>query len=230
MNIENKSLLGLTQEHLCGETTFDHRIHSTVVEPLKQLAMKAEAAGYALRIASGFRSFERQLLIWNSKASGQRAVLDIHGDTLDLSCMSDYEKALAILRWSALPGASRHHWGCDFDVYDANAVSTDYRIQLTQEECSSGGVFSDFHCWLTQQLSHPEASLGFYRPYDIDRGGVAPEPWHLSFRPVAQEYSRALTVDVLRQQLNSTDLQLKASVLSNIEEIYSRFIVVDNLL
>ncbi|MCZ8486094.1 D-alanyl-D-alanine carboxypeptidase family protein [Vibrio lentus] len=30
---------------------------------------------------------------------------------------SEQQKLSAILRWSALPGASRHHWGCDFDVF-----------------------------------------------------------------------------------------------------------------
>ena len=28
-------------------------------------------------------------------------------------------------------------------------------------------------------------AFGFFRPYTTDRGGVAPEPWHLSYAPVA---------------------------------------------
>ena len=36
----------------------------------------------------------------------------------------------AILLWSALPGASRHHWGTDFDVFDRAAVPPDYRAAV----------------------------------------------------------------------------------------------------
>ena len=50
--------------------------------------------------------------------------------------------------FSALPGASRHHWGTDIDVYDANAVSSDYVVQLSLKEVGSGGVFDSLHKWL----------------------------------------------------------------------------------
>ena len=38
------------------------------------------------------------------------------------------------MRWSAIPGSSRHHWGTDLDVYDAAAVTPDYQVQLTPQE------------------------------------------------------------------------------------------------
>lgn len=220
-------LLGLTQAHLCGEQVLGGLVHVNVQAPLLQLVERAESAGFTVRIASGFRSFERQLAIWNAKALGRREVLDSAGCPLALEYLSSYEKVLAILRWSALPGASRHHWGCDIDVYDAQAVASDYCVQLTQSECEADGVFAPFHAWLTQQLSGPDTNLGFVRPFDIDRGGVAPEPWHLSYAPLADIYSRHLSVELLQQQLAGTQLELKATVLDNLEEIYARFIVIN---
>ena len=37
---------------------------------------------------------------------------------------------VGILEWSALPGASRHHWGSEFDVFDLAALPEGYRVQL----------------------------------------------------------------------------------------------------
>ena len=43
-----------------------------------------------------------------------------------------------------------------------------------------------------------DESEGFFRPYGEDRGGVAPERWHLSFAPLSHEMERALTPAMLR--------------------------------
>src|SRR5690606_22475475 len=126
------------------------------------------------------RSFQRQLEIWNGKVRGERAVLDEWGRPLELRGMSETEQVLAILRWSALPGSSRHHWGTDLDVYDSSRLPTGYRIQLSVEETRGKGACARFHSWLGGYLRSAR-NPGFFRPYDRDRGGVAPEPWHLSY-------------------------------------------------
>ena len=106
---------------------------------LWQLRALAGKQGFDLRICSSFRSFERQLAIWNNKASGLRPVLDDSGAEININQLGEWQQAQAILRWSALPGASRHHWGTDFDIYDASAIDSDYRIQLTPEEVEGEG-------------------------------------------------------------------------------------------
>jgi LAS superfamily LD-carboxypeptidase LdcB len=193
---------------------------------LLRLNMAEIDAGFELRVASSYRSFERQLLIWNNKASGLRPVLDDRGLPLDISRLSERDLVYAILRWSALPGASRHHWGTDLDVYDASRIAADYQVQLTQAETIGDGPFAEFHRWLDVKLAVQEFS--FYRPYEKDRGGIAPEPWHLSYAPIAKRYAAALTVDVLRQQLEQTDIQLKSCILDNLDDIYHRFVRVDS--
>lgn len=218
-------LLGLNEAHLIEIPELGCRVHHALLSPLMSLQARAADAGFAFKVASSYRSFERQLLIWNNKARGLRPVLNSAGEPIDMNVLSMYEKVMAILRWSALPGASRHHWGTDIDVYGSAHLDPDYQLQLTVEETCGSGPFADFHCWLDRELASGDNH--FYRPYAKDRGGIAPEPWHLSYAPVAKEFARALTVDVLRAQLEKTDLELKQAVLDNLDEIYPRFICVD---
>ena len=198
-------------------------VHRDIVKPFLALREKAREQNFDLAIASGFRNFDRQLLIWNDKALGVRPVLDDAGEPLDIARLEPWELVQAILRWSALPGGSRHHWGSDIDVYDRAAVAADYQVQLSAQEVADGGPFGAMHCWLDQQIEQLSAE-GFFRPYDRDRGGVAPERWHLSFAPLARQFEELLTVDTLRRVLASQPLLLKEAVLSHLDEIFARYI------
>src|SRR6185437_11393328 len=120
-----------------------------------------------LAIVSSFRDFARQAAIWNAKFRGERALLDRWGAPLEATKLSESERVAAILLWSALPGASRHHWGTDFDVIDRAAVPPDYRPALTAEEFTGAGPFARLNDWLGANLG----DYGFFRPYLTDRGG-----------------------------------------------------------
>jgi LAS superfamily LD-carboxypeptidase LdcB len=128
-----------------------------------------------------------------------------------------------MLRWSALPGTSRHHWGTDVDVYDAAAMDSGYQLQLVPGECHGGGRFSALHRWL-DEVTRRGDSFGFYRPFDIDRGGVAPEPWHLSYAPEAAMFEAGLECEKCYRWLAQQPIALKQVVLADFEEIYQRFI------
>ena len=197
------------------------QIHPDVIDPLQNLCERAEAAGLRLRVASGFRSFARQLAIWNAKARGARPVLDDSGQPLDLGVLDDRTRMHAILRWSALPGASRHHWGTDIDVWDAAAVPAGYRLKLVAEEYAPGGPFFALHTWLATELGE---DTGFFRPYAADTGGVAPEPWHLSFAPVAREFAPRLSPRLLREVIAAADIELKAVILADLDHIFVRYV------
>ncbi len=219
-------LTGTTETHLCssaGATSLGARVHREVVAPFRELQREAQGAGFDLQILSGFRSFARQLAIWNDKATGKRPVLDSHAVPLDIDRLSQRRLVFAILRWSALPGASRHHWGTDVDVYDATATPEGYEIELIPEEVNPGGMFGPLHAWLDERIATGDA-CGFFRPYSEDRHGVAPERWHLSYAPVSATYLERLTADVLRATIEQADLRLKESVLDNLDEIYERFV------
>lgn len=220
-------LTGRTERHLCDPAArrrLGVPVHRDVVEPFQALQREAARAGFDLTILSGFRGFERQLAIWNEKAAGRRPVLDGNAAPLDVKALSEQELVFAILRWSALPGASRHHWGTDLDVFDAAARPEGYEIQLIPDEVATGGMFGSLHAWLDERIARG-ASFGFFRPYDADRGGVAPERWHLSHAPVASPYLEHLTPRALRAAVEGSDLALKGTVLEQLDEIYERFVI-----
>lgn len=214
------TLSGRTEWHL---VEFDGRqVHRDLISPLRHIIAEAAFAGFDLALASAFRSFERQCNIWNDKAVGKRPILADNGTALNVAELSPEEIMFAILRWSALPGASRHHWGTDLDVYDRNAIRDGYQVQLTLGETFGGGVFAEFHTWLDECLARQNA--GFFRPYRRHLGGVAPEPWHLSYGPLAREFQRALEPGALRELIAKSDIALKTQVLKHFEEIYARFV------
>ena len=218
-------LTGSTERHLRRLNPAQSiMIHAQVVEPFVALQTQAAKQGFDLQICSGFRSFERQLHIWNGKLSGLRPVVDKAGNPIVLEALSPWDQIQAVLRWSALPGASRHHWGTDFDVYDAAAMHEGYQIQLTPEEVEGAGIFAPMHDWLDRSFDGD--SLGFYRPYGTDKGGVAPERWHLSYAPIADIYAREHSADVIAERLAGSELLLLDVVLENLDEIVRRFVQV----
>lgn len=223
-------LVGQSEAHLCSPadaSVFGARLHLDVAEAFIDLRAAAQAAGFDVAILSGFRSFEQQLSIWNRKATGALAVLDSHARPLDIASLSEEALVFAILRWSALPGASRHHWGTDLDVFDVAAKPEGYEVELIPEEVEPGGMFGPFHEWLDARISSGRA-FGFYRPYDIDRRGVAPERWHLSYAPLSSLYARMLTPELLREAIDQADLMLKDVVLARLSVIFDRFVTNTN--
>jgi LAS superfamily LD-carboxypeptidase LdcB len=195
-------------------------LHTHAVAPFMNLSRAAQAAGFDLSPLSSFRAFERQLAIWNAKFSGARPLYDAAGVELDALRLGPSERVDAILLWSALPGASRHHWGTDVDVIDARAVTADYRVQLTAAEFSLGGPFAPLTEWL--EVHAPQ--FGFFRPYRGVLSGVQAEPWHFSFAPTAEVARASLTVDVLRQALAQAPLEGKDIVLGRLEELHARYV------
>lgn len=200
-------------------------IHKQVVNPFFDLQNAAQNAGFELKICSAYRSFDRQLQIWNGKLSGMRPIMDPFGKPINIQKLSPWQKIQAILRWSALPGASRHHWGTDFDIYDASAMPENYQIQLIPEEVQGNGLFAPMHNWLDSYLE--SGKTDFYRPYKTDKGGIAPERWHLSYRPLADKYAEILTRELLAARLKNSDLMLLDEVLKHLDDILQRYIIVD---
>jgi LAS superfamily LD-carboxypeptidase LdcB len=142
--------------------------------------------------------------------------------------LSPQQQLEAILRYSALPGASRHHWGSDLDIYDRAAMPAGYQLQLTPQEVAEDGLFGAMHRWLDEQISNGTAA-GFYRPYAGDTGGVAPERWHLSFSALALECEQTLSPECLHRALQNSELVHPELVLSQLPTIYERYVGVGNL-
>ncbi|HVY83324.1 MAG TPA: M15 family metallopeptidase [Steroidobacteraceae bacterium] len=216
-----RELTGRAATHVCEVPELGSRLHVDAVAAVLQLRAAAARAGIELAIVSSFRDFERQTAIWNGKYRGERPLLDRAGRPLDAASLDESARVDAILLWSALPGASRHHWGTDFDVIDRAAVPRDYRPQLTAEEFAPGGPFAPLNDWLGLHL----ARFGFFRPYTTDRGGVQPEPWHLSYAPLAGPALADLTLDVLYDAVEQSEILGRAAVLARLPEIHARYVM-----
>ena len=214
-------LTGRARTHIVDLERPRCALHYAAVASFLAMRDAAAAAGIDLAAASGFRDFERQLHIWNSKWTGERPLLDRQGQPLVAASLDAAARIDAILCWSALPGGSRHHWGTDCDLIDAAALPDGYRVQLVPEEYAPGGVFERLTSWLDENM----ARFGFYRPYASSGSGAGVEPWHVSYWPVAHEALERLTLPVLRRAVAGSALLGREQVLERLPEIYTRFIL-----
>lgn len=217
--ITPEMLTGRSTEHLVA-LSGHHRLQPSAVSAFRAMQQAAQQAGFDLQPASTFRDFERQRAIWNGKFWGQRPVLNQDSQPIDVAPLSAGERCEAILRWSALPGASRHHWGSDLDVYDPSLLPQDQKLQLEPWEYEKGGYFYPLNQWLTAHM----AEFGFYRPFTEDGDGVAVEPWHLSYRPLAEEAEHLLTPTLLLTAWQDQDVAGIEWLERHLPSIFSRFI------
>jgi LAS superfamily LD-carboxypeptidase LdcB len=196
-------------------------LHYEAVAAFLSMRDAARADGVELAPRSSFREFDAQLHIWNAKWAGERPLYDRSGALLERAQLSDAQALEAILCWSALPGGSRHHWGSDVDVFDAAAISPGYQVQLIPAEYAPEGVFGRLTAWLDAHMHR----FGFFRPYRTERGGVSPEPWHLSYAPVSLSALESLSLSMLRHVLETSAIAGKPLVLARLPEIYTRFLL-----
>jgi LAS superfamily LD-carboxypeptidase LdcB len=195
-------------------------IHKDVLIPFKAMQKAANKAGFNLQIASGFRSFDRQRIIWNNKYSGSTPLLDKDESIIPNTSMTEEQKLFAILHWSALPGASRHHWGTDFDIYDPDLLPKDTKLQLVRGEYQTGGYFFELGQWLSQNMK----KFGFYKPYHHYQGGVAAEPWHISYQPLADKYLQQLTLTCIHDLIIENNILGKSLICKHLPIIYKQYI------
>jgi LAS superfamily LD-carboxypeptidase LdcB len=178
MNVE--ILFGKTTEHLVPLEGTKFLVHKQMLHDFLKLQQAAQKDGFDLQIISAFRDYERQLKIWNAKARGERALLDDQERPLNFSSLSPTQIVFAILRWSALPGCSRHHWGTDIDLNDLNNPAFE-----------AGGKYEKLYLWL-QKHAH---EYGFCQPYSKmgpERPeGYQEEKWHWSYMPLAESFLHA---------------------------------------
>jgi len=215
-----EQLTGRARDHVQEWQPLQCTLHPDTARAFAALREAAQEAGLELVAASGFRDFDRQLRIWNDKYLGRRPLLDPLGQALDPRVMTAPQIVQAILHWSALPGASRHHWGTEIDVFDRAGLTPGQQPQLIPAEYAAEGPFGRLDRWLSE---HAEG-FGFFRPYDRDRGGVQPEPWHLSYAPVSSAALAALSIEVLSEALEGVELAGAEAVRPQLADIHARYV------
>lgn len=213
-------LTGRARSHVVQRDDLGAALQRDALEAF--LAMREAAAheGFDIAIASAFRDFAAQQRIWDMKFRGERPLYDAQGNVRDHAALKPLELIEAIACWSAVPGASRHHWGTEIDVIDRAAVPEGYRVRLLPSETEAGGIFHRMHQWLDENM----ALYGFYRPYRTYRGGVFPEPWHLSYAPVSTIALALLTPEVIAATVRASEILGREILLESIGPIYQRYV------
>ena len=178
-----RTLTGRDRDHVVSLAAPACVLHPDVAAALRRMREAAARAGIDLVPASSFRDFATQVRIWNEKWTGRRPLHDRAGRPVEAARLTPKRRIEAILAWSAPPGGSRHHWGTEIDVYDRAALPDGARLGLVPAEYGPDGPFARLTAWLDAHMHR----YGFHRPYVTDRGGVQPEPWHLSHFPTARE-------------------------------------------
>ena len=191
-----------------------------IVADLQALSEAARANGFELRLESAYRSFDKQLSIWNRKARGELPLLSAEGVPMERP-KDEEELMYAILTWSALPGASRHHLGTDIDVVDGAACPEGYEVQLTPAECE--GMFARFHAFLTERMVADKA-FGFSRVFVPGRGKIRPEGWHIAHLPTSRKRLEHFSLDELRRIYERSDMECKRAVLANLPQLAEEYI------
>ncbi|HVY89746.1 MAG TPA: M15 family metallopeptidase, partial [Hyphomonadaceae bacterium] len=140
------------------------------VAALTRMIDAAGKEGVEIKIVSAFRSFDDQKSIWEKKWTGKTPV---EGGKLPKTVPDPKARAVKIMEFSAMPGASRHHWGTDFDL---NALDNKY---------FASGKGKKVYDWLTAHA----ADYGFCQVYSA-KGAERPngyneEKWHWSYLAVA---------------------------------------------
>ena len=164
-------------------------LHRETYAAFERMHAAAQAAGVTLTMVSATRNFNRQKAIWEAKWTGRRLVEE--GENLAETTPDPQARALRILRWSSMPGTSRHHWGTDIDL---NALNNEY--------FASGKGLQEYE-WLV--ANGPE--YGFCQPYTPKgHGGRAhgynEEKWHWSYLPLAKQLTYLAQTQLRDEQIS----------------------------
>ncbi len=104
--------------------------------------------GIDIKVVSSFRDYERQRAIF------ERKYVNYTEDG-----MEPLEAVDEIVKYSTIPGTSRHHWGTDADLIDGSKRSEG--DVLVADKFEAGGPFEDFKNWMD---AHSE-EYGFFLVY-----------------------------------------------------------------
>ena len=162
-------------------------LHRETYAAFERMHAAAKADGVTLTMVSATRNFARQRQIWEAKWTGKRLLEGT--EKADVVYPDPADRARAILRYSSMPGTSRHHWGTDIDL---NNLNNPY--------FASGWGLRVYE-WLTANA----ATYGFCQPY-TPKGPARPdgyeeEKWHWSYLPLATRLT-----DYAATELRNTDI------------------------
>lgn len=169
-NYSRDQLIGKDSAAIIGDT-YTTKMHKDVSVAFQKMKNEAAKEGFNIELVSAYRSFERQKEIFEAKY--KRYIQQ---------GLSPTEAIDKIIEYSTIPGTSRHHWGTDIDIIDANAPRP--KNVLQPEHFHGEGPFCELKNWLDMHAN----DFGFYEVYtdNANRKGFKYEPWHFSYAPISK--------------------------------------------
>ncbi len=176
-------------------------LRKEVLEAFKQMYEAAKKDNVYLTIVSATRNFEYQKSIWDRKWEALK-----NADSSKKHPTSNLSKAKKILKYSAMPGASRHHWGTDIDL-----CNLENNFFLTK---SGKRIYE----WLLKNAH----LYGFCQTYtslkEGERTGYNEEKWHWSYQPTSRvftENASKILQDIDFQDFDGCETASEIKIVSN---------------
>ncbi len=148
-------------------------LNKEAYQAFEKMAAAAAKEGIQIKIISATRTFDAQKTIWEKK--WVRA---------DYVKFPEEQRVKEIMKYSSMPGTSRHHWGTDIDI---NSLENSYFDKAEGKK---------LYDWMVKNA----AQFGFYQTYTSKkdgRTGYEEEKWHWSYMPIAgpmlTEYQKMIT-------------------------------------
>lgn len=139
-------------------------LRKETLNAFKEMHAAALKDNVNLIIRSASRNFDYQKRIWNRKWSEKRKQFP-----------DSKRRVQDILKYSSMPGTSRHHWGTEIDLNSFN------------NNWFGSGKGKKLFDWMTNNAH----KYGFCRPYSKKNEkrltGYNEEKWHWSYRPLSKE-------------------------------------------
>ncbi len=153
----------------------------------------AKKEGINIRIISATRNFDYQKGIWEKKWLREK-----------YKGWSEVDKVKDILKYSSMPGTSRHHWGTDVDF---NSVEPGWFAK---------GEGKKLYDWLIANA----ASYGFAQTYNSKangRTGYEEEKWHWSYMPLSRDMLEQYNASITYNDLTGFSGSASAKATQSIE-------------
>lgn len=162
-------LLGKGNPDIVGNS-YTSKMHKSAKVAFEKMRVEAAKENIKLEVVSAYRSFQRQKEIFERKYR--------QFTNQGLSAGVALEK---IIEYSTIPGTSRHHWGTDLDIIDANAPRP--ADVLLPKNFHGNGPYCNLKVWLNENSE----KFDFFEVYtdNGNRKGFKYEPWHFSYAPVS---------------------------------------------
>ncbi len=186
-SLSYEELIGKGNPELVGEV---FKLRKEAYEAFISMKNEAEKSNIQLKMVSSYRDFKHQNTIWERKYKRYESQ-GFNTDTI----------IKKIIEYSTIPGTSRHHWGTDIDLVDANAKQPANLLSPIHFE--DGACFSPFKKWMDANAN----DFGFYLVYTdgINRKGFKYEPWHYSYKPLSfkflSDYRQLNLAEILKKEL-----------------------------